>query len=77
MNAAKTFQQVSSDYNVMKARIAGLEQQMALIGISSASLKAAIKFPELRAFMHPFQVISKAAIPTLVNMLPLPMCCLR
>ncbi|MCH5688371.1 efflux RND transporter periplasmic adaptor subunit [Niabella sp. W65] len=39
VNAAKTFQQVSSDYNVMKARIAGLEQQMALIGISSNALK--------------------------------------
>ena len=40
INAAKTYQQVSSDYNVMKARIAGLEQQMALIGISSSTLKS-------------------------------------
>jgi cobalt-zinc-cadmium efflux system membrane fusion protein len=77
VNAAKTFQQVSSDYNVMKARIAGLEQQMALIGISSNALKTAIKFPELRAFMHPFQVISKSAIPISGNTLHQPMSCLR
>lgn len=39
VNAAKTFQQISSDYDVMKARIAGLEQQLELIGINSNTLK--------------------------------------
>ncbi len=39
VNATKTFQQVSSDLKVMKAKISGLEQQMALIGISSSALK--------------------------------------
>lgn len=39
INSAKTFQQVSSDYKVMKAKISGLEQQMALVGISSSSVR--------------------------------------
>ena len=39
INSAKTFQQVSSDLKVMKAKISGLEQQMALIGISSSALR--------------------------------------
>ena len=39
INATKTFQQVSADLKVMKAQISGLEQQMALIGISSSALK--------------------------------------
>ncbi len=39
INATKTFQQVSSDLKVMKAKMSGLEQQMALIGISSSALR--------------------------------------
>ncbi|MFN3773430.1 efflux RND transporter periplasmic adaptor subunit [Cloacibacterium normanense] len=39
VNSAKTYQQVSSEYKVMQARMAGLEQQMALIGISSSALR--------------------------------------
>lgn len=39
VNSAKTFQQVTSEYRVMKARVSGLEQQLSLIGISSAALK--------------------------------------
>ena len=53
VNAAKTFQQVSSDYNVMKARIAGLEQQMALIGISSSSLKNSNKISRTAGIYAP------------------------
>lgn len=53
VNAAKTFQQVSSDYNVMKARIAGLEQQMALIGISTASLKSSNKISRTAGIYAP------------------------
>ncbi|NCI46691.1 efflux RND transporter periplasmic adaptor subunit [Sediminibacterium soli] len=40
VNAAKTFQQVASDYKVMQARIAGLEQQLALAGISRSALQS-------------------------------------
>lgn len=40
INSAKTFQKVSSDYNIMKARINGLEQQLALAGISKSALKS-------------------------------------
>ena len=39
INSAKTFQQVTSDYNVMKARIKGYEQQLALAGISKTSVQ--------------------------------------
>ncbi|RKD15109.1 efflux transporter periplasmic adaptor subunit [Pelobium manganitolerans] len=40
VNAAKTFQQVASDYKVIQARISGLEQQLALAGISKSALQA-------------------------------------
>ncbi|OJW81815.1 MAG: efflux transporter periplasmic adaptor subunit [Bacteroidetes bacterium 46-16] len=40
VNAAKTFQQVASDYKVMQARISGLEQQLALAGINKSALQA-------------------------------------
>jgi len=39
VNAAKTFQQVASDYKVMQARISGLEQRIALAGISRSVLQ--------------------------------------
>jgi len=39
INSAKTFQQVSSDYKVMQARIKGYEQQLALAGISKSSVQ--------------------------------------
>lgn len=39
INAIKTFQQITSELKVLKAKISGLEQQMALIGISSSNLK--------------------------------------
>lgn len=39
INSAKTFQQVRSDYNVMKARIKGFEQQLALAGINKSSVQ--------------------------------------
>ncbi len=39
INSAKTFQQVRSDYNVMKARIKGFEQQLALAGINKTSVQ--------------------------------------
>lgn len=39
VNAAKTLQQVTSDYKVMQARVNGLEQKLALIGISASSLQ--------------------------------------
>lgn len=53
INAAKTYQQVSSDYNVMKARIAGLEQQMALIGIRSSTLKSSNKISRTAGIYAP------------------------
>ena len=40
INAAKTLQQVSSEYNMMRAKISGLEQKLSLIGISTGSLQA-------------------------------------
>lgn len=39
VNAAKTLQQVSSDYNIMRAKISGLEQKLSLIGISTKALE--------------------------------------
>jgi len=39
VNAAKTLQQVTSDYKVMQARVNGLEQKLALAGISSSALQ--------------------------------------
>ncbi|MBL7767524.1 MAG: efflux RND transporter periplasmic adaptor subunit [Flavipsychrobacter sp.] len=39
VNAAKTFQQVGSDFKIVKARVAGLEQKMTLIGISATELR--------------------------------------
>jgi len=53
INAAKTYQQVSSDFKVMKARISGLEQQMALIGISTASLKRSNKISRTAGIYAP------------------------
>ena len=38
INAAKTFQQVTADLNTMKARMNGLEQKLALIGINKNNL---------------------------------------
>ncbi|MBN8833670.1 MAG: efflux RND transporter periplasmic adaptor subunit [Sphingobacteriales bacterium] len=38
VNAAKTLQQVSSEYNMMVAKMAGLRQKLALIGINANSL---------------------------------------
>jgi cobalt-zinc-cadmium efflux system membrane fusion protein len=40
INAAKTLQQVSSEYNMLKAKIGGLEQKLSLIGISQAALNS-------------------------------------
>ena len=40
VNAAKALQQVSSEYNMMRAKISGLEQKLALIGISKNSVNA-------------------------------------
>lgn len=40
VNAAKTLQQVSSEYNMMQAKISGLEQKLSLIGISLKTLQA-------------------------------------
>ena len=38
VNAAKTFQQVSSEYNMMQAKVAALRQKLALIGLNSNSV---------------------------------------
>jgi cobalt-zinc-cadmium efflux system membrane fusion protein len=40
VNAAKTLQQVLSEYNMMRAKISGLEQKLSLIGISTKALQA-------------------------------------
>lgn len=40
INAAKTFQQVASDYKIMQARINGLEQHLALAGINTTTLRS-------------------------------------
>ena len=40
VNAAKIFQQVSSDLKVMKAKISGLEQKLALIGINKTTVQS-------------------------------------
>lgn len=39
VNAAKTLQQVSSEYNVLKAKMSGLEQKLSIIGIAAGSLE--------------------------------------
>ncbi|MBC7745344.1 MAG: efflux RND transporter periplasmic adaptor subunit [Flavobacterium sp.] len=40
INSVKTFQQVSSELKIMRARISGLQQKLLLIGISSNRLQA-------------------------------------
>lgn len=40
VNSAKTFQQVASEYKMMQAKISGLEQKLALIGISKSAVSA-------------------------------------
>ncbi len=40
VNSAKTFQQVSSELKIMRARMNGLQQKLSLIGISTNSLQA-------------------------------------
>jgi len=40
VNSAKTFQQVRSELNTMRARMSGLQQKLSLIGISTSSLQA-------------------------------------
>ena len=40
VNAAKTLQQVSSEYNIMRAKISALEQKLSLIGISPKAVEA-------------------------------------
>ncbi|HQS51659.1 MAG TPA: efflux RND transporter periplasmic adaptor subunit, partial [Daejeonella sp.] len=40
VNSAKTFQQVSSELKIMRARMSGLQQKLSLIGISTSSLQA-------------------------------------
>ncbi|MFN8414843.1 MAG: efflux RND transporter periplasmic adaptor subunit [Cytophagaceae bacterium] len=39
VNSTKTLQQASSDYKVLNAKISGLEQQLAMVGIDSEELK--------------------------------------
>lgn len=40
VNAAKTFQQIESDFKVMQARISGLEQRLEIAGVSLAALQS-------------------------------------
>ncbi|CAN5362941.1 efflux RND transporter periplasmic adaptor subunit [soil metagenome] len=40
VNSLKTLQQISSEYNMMAAKIAGLKQKLALIGINANNVKA-------------------------------------
>src|SRR5215212_11111810 len=40
INAAKTLQQASSEYNVLRAKINGLEQKLSLIGISKNAVSS-------------------------------------
>jgi len=40
VNAAKTLQQVTSEYNILNAKISGLQQKLSLIGISTKALNA-------------------------------------
>lgn len=40
INSAKTLQQVSSEYNMMRAKINALQQKLSLIGISTKALQA-------------------------------------
>ncbi len=40
VNAAKTLQQVSSEYNMMQAKISALEQKLSLIGISTKTVQS-------------------------------------
>src|SRR5215212_7465306 len=40
INAAKTLQQASSEYNMLRAKISGLEQKLSLIGISKDAVSS-------------------------------------
>lgn len=50
VNSSKTFQQVTSDYKILQARIAGLEEKLKLAGISMATLKEGKISPSARLY---------------------------
>ncbi|WP_277014364.1 efflux RND transporter periplasmic adaptor subunit [Flavobacterium lindanitolerans] len=61
INAAKTFQQVSSELKIIKAKISGLEQQMALVGISSSALKKSGNISRTASLYAPISGFIKAS----------------
>lgn len=61
VNSAKTFQQVSSDYKVIRARISGLQQQLALAGISADALEKSGRISRTANIYSPISGYIKAS----------------
>ena len=61
VNSEKTYQQVGSEYRVMQARISGLEQKMALIGISSSAVKNSTKISRTAGLYSPISGYIKSS----------------
>ncbi|RAJ28114.1 efflux RND transporter periplasmic adaptor subunit [Pedobacter cryoconitis] len=69
VNSAKTFQQVSSDYKMIQARMSGLEQKLSLIGINAKNLNSGkiSKTSNLYSPINGFVTVSNATTGKYVN----------
>jgi len=69
VNSAKTFQQVSSEYKMIQARMSGLEQKLLLIGISAKQLQSGkiSKTSNLYSPINGYVTLSNATTGKYVN----------
>lgn len=69
VNSSKTFQQVSSEYKMIQARMSGLEQKLSLIGISAKSLQSGkiSKTSNLYSPINGYVTLSNATTGKYVN----------
>jgi len=69
VNSAKTFQQVSSEYKMIQARMSGLEQKLSLIGMNAKSLQSGkiSKTSNLYSPIYGFVTVSNATTGRYVN----------
>lgn len=69
VNSAKTFQQVSSEYKMIQARMSGLEQKLSLIGINAKNLNSGkiSKTSNLYSPINGYVTLSNATTGKYVN----------
>ncbi|MES2419098.1 MAG: efflux RND transporter periplasmic adaptor subunit [Bacteroidota bacterium] len=69
VNSAKTFQQVSSEYKMIQARMSGLEQKLSLIGINAKNLSSGkiSKTSNLYSPINGYVTLSNATTGKYVN----------